>query len=102
MGEIADHYESRRDESADLAAKWELWDLASVAGVPGGVSADQLNRKSERLKRAVYTLFVRTDLIEDACLTQRLDPATGAVEANPQCPWRKPIAIPAEFLSWAK
>src|SRR5262245_36606421 len=41
---IADHYESRRNESAVLAAKWELWDLASVAGVPGGVSGDQLKR----------------------------------------------------------
>src|SRR5262249_60134558 len=99
---IADHYESWRNESGVLAAKWELWDLASVAGVPGGVSGDQLKRKSEWLKRAVYTLLVRTDLIDDACLTQRLDPTTGAVEADPQCPWRRPIAIPAEFLSSGK
>jgi hypothetical protein len=28
-----------------------------------------LNRKSERLKRAVYTLLIRTDPIVDACLS---------------------------------
>jgi hypothetical protein len=36
--------------------------------------------------------MVRTDLIEDACLTQRLDFATGVIEANPQCPWRRSIS----------
>jgi hypothetical protein len=61
-----------------------------------------LNRKSERLKRAVYTLLIRTDPIVDACLIQHLGLATGAVEANPECPWRRPIAIPAELLTGAK
>jgi hypothetical protein len=47
-------------------------------------------------------LIVRTVLINEACAMQRVDLATGAVAANPQCPWRKPIAIPAEFLTTAR
>jgi hypothetical protein len=106
-GDISEHYGERRGESAELAARWELWDLAAAnvlaasmsrAGFPGGTSAEELRGKTEQLRRGLYGLIVRTELIDDACLTQRLDPATGAVEAGADCPWRRPIAIPAEFL----
>ena len=67
-----------------------------------GVSEEELRGKTPELRRQLFQLVVRTDLIGEACGMQRLDPATGAVEANPQCPWRRPIAIPAEFLSGPK
>jgi hypothetical protein len=44
-------------------------------------------------------MLIRTNLIEDTCLTQRVDVASRTIDANPECPWRRPIAIPAEFLS---
>jgi hypothetical protein len=109
-GDIAEYYGDRRDESADLKAKRELWQLADANALDavmgqsglGGLSPDVLRGKTERLRRNLYTLIVRTSLIDEACLTQRVDVATGAIEANPQCRWRKPIAIPAEFLSGAR
>jgi hypothetical protein len=107
--DLALYYRDRRDESSDLQAKWELWDLAAatplgamgVAGL-GIVRPHGLRSKTGRLQRNLYTLIVRTSLIDEACLTQRVDVATAAIEANPQCPWRKPIAIPSEFLTTAK
>jgi hypothetical protein len=90
--DIYAYYYDRRDENADLRAKWELW---------RGVGKD-LRGMDEELRRALFMLGVRTDLINEACLMQRLDLATGAREANPQCPWRVPIAIPAEFLSGSR
>jgi hypothetical protein len=83
-----------REESADLRAKWELWNLATSGKVP--------RDKDEGLRRSLFMLGVRTDLIFEACMTQRLDVKPGAREANPECPWRVPIAIPAEFLSGAR
>ena len=88
------YYHDRRDESADLRAKWELWNLAT--------SGKALRDKDEGLRRSLFMLGVRTDLIYEACMTQRLDVKTGAREADPECPWRVPIAIPAEFLSGAR
>jgi hypothetical protein len=84
-----------------------FWDLAAVNSMTGvyafgGVSEEELRGKTPELRRELFRLLVRTDLIAEACAMRRLDPATGAVEANPQCPWRRPIAIPAEFLSSAK
>ena len=72
-----------------------------VAGL-GILRPHGLRSKTGRLQRNLYTLIVRTSLIDEACLTQRVDVANGAVEANPQCPWRKPIVIPAEFLGGTK
>jgi hypothetical protein len=88
------YYRDRREESADLRAKWELWNRAS--------SGKAVRDKDEGLRRSLFVLGVRTDLIFEACMTQRLDVKTGAREANPECPWRVPIAIPAEFLSSAR
>jgi hypothetical protein len=88
------YYHDRREESADLRAKWELWNRAS--------SGKAVRDKDEGLRRSLFVLGVRTDLIFEACMTQRLDVKTGAREANPECPWRVPIAIPAEFLSGAR
>ncbi|HWE20255.1 MAG TPA: hypothetical protein VG758_24270 [Hyphomicrobiaceae bacterium] len=88
------YYHDRREESADLRAKWELWNLATSGKVP--------RDKDEGLRRSLFMLGVRTDLIFEACMTQRLDVKPGAREANPECPWRVPIAIPAEFLSGAR
>jgi hypothetical protein len=68
----------------------------------GSVGEEELRGKTPELRRRLFQLIVRTDLIGETCGMQRLDPATGAVEANPQCPWRRPIAIPAEFLSGEK
>jgi hypothetical protein len=101
--EIAAYYHDRRDERADLRARWELWDLADKASgpnPPGGVS--HLRGTKEGLRRGLFVLGVRTDLIFEACMTQRLDVKTGAREADSECPWRVPIAIPAEFLSGAR
>jgi hypothetical protein len=97
--EIAAYYDDRRDESADLMAKWELWDLADGFG---GAREESLRAKDAGTRRSLFMLVVRTALINEACLMQRLDLKTGAREANPECPWRVPIAIPAEFLSGAK
>jgi hypothetical protein len=47
-------------------------------------------------------LIVRSILVEEACLMQRVDVKTGAREADPEGPWRVPIAIPAELLSGAR
>jgi hypothetical protein len=88
------YYHDRRDESADLRAKWELWSLAT--------SAKALRAKDEGLRRNLFMLGVRTDLIYEACMTQRLDVKTGAREADPGCPWRVPIAIPPEFQCGAR
>ena len=102
---IADYYHDRSKESAELKAKWELWDLAAVnamAGIFARVSEEMLRGKTPRLRRELFQLIVRTVLMNEACAMQRVELATGAKEANPQCPWRKPIAIPAEFLSSAK
>jgi len=106
-GLISDYYFARSKESAELRAKWELWDLAaanlaSTVNLFGGVSEEDLRGKTPELRRELFRLLVRTDLMAGACYTQRLRGATGAVEANPQCPWRRPIAIPAEFLSGAR
>jgi hypothetical protein len=99
---LADYYQDRSKESAELKAKWEFWDLAAVNAIARrhpGVSEELLLGKTPRLRRELFQLIVRTVLINEACAMQRVDLATGAVEANPQCPWRKPIAIPAEFLT---
>lgn len=111
--EIAEYYVDRRDESAGLNAKWKPWALAAgledkrrrrieLSSAVMDVFQEGLRRETEALRRSFYTLSVRTSLIMEACLTQRLDPATGGIESNPLCPWRKPIAIPAEFLSGAR
>jgi hypothetical protein len=104
---ISEYYGDRSKESAELKAKWVFWDLAAANAMTGvyafgGVSEEELRGKTPELRRELFRLIVRTDLIAEACATRRLDPATGAVEANPQCPWRRSIAIPAEFLSSAK
>jgi hypothetical protein len=65
----------------------------------GDVSEEDLRGKTPRLRRELFQLIVRTDLIGEACGMQQLDSMTGSVEANPQCSWRRPIAIPAEYLS---
>ena len=88
------YYHDRRDESADLRAKWELWNFAT--------SGKALRDEDEGLRRSLFMQGVRTDLIYEACMTQRLDVKTGTREADPECPWRVPIAIPAEFLSGAR
>jgi hypothetical protein len=100
---LAEYYHDRSNESAELKAKSEFWELAAVNAIasrdPGRVSEELLRGKTPRLRRELFQLIVRTVLINEACAMQRVDLATGAVEANPQCPWRKPIAIPAEFLT---
>jgi hypothetical protein len=106
-GLISEHYYLRSKESGELKAKWEFWDLAAgnamtAASVFGGVSEEELRGKTPELRKELFRLIVRTDLIGEACGIQRLDSATGAVEANPKCPWRRPIVIPAEFLSGPK
>jgi hypothetical protein len=71
--------------------------------MPGrDASRFRVRDKSEPLRQSLYAMLIRTSLIEDACLTQRVDAASGAIEANPECPWRRPITIPAEFLSGAR
>jgi hypothetical protein len=103
--DIVAYYDDRRDESPDFRAKWELWVLAGNAldsVLSGGARQEDLRGKVEGLRRGLFMLGVRTALINEACLMQRLDLTTGAREANPQCPWRTPIAIPAEFLSGPK
>ena len=107
---ISEYYSDRSKESAELKAKWVFWDLVAanvmnaMTGVYafGGVSEEELRGRTRELRRELFRLLVRTDLIAEACAMRRLDPATGAVEANPQCPWRRSIAIPAEFLSSAQ
>ena len=103
---LADYYHDRSKESAELKAKSEFWDLAAVNAIasrdPGRFSEELLRGKTPRLRRELFQLIVRTALVNEACAMQRVDLATGAIEANPQCPWRKPIAIPAEFLSTTK
>ena len=107
-GPISEYYSARSKESAEFRAKWEFWDLVAANMLsatnlfPGGVGEEELRGKTPELRRRLFQLVVRTDLIAETCGMQRLDPATGAVEANPRCPWRRPIAIPAEFLSGAK
>jgi hypothetical protein len=107
-GPISEYYSARSKESAELRAKWEFWDLvaanlsSATYAFAGGVSEEELRGKTPELRRRLFQLVVRTDLIGETCGMQRLDPATGAVEANPQCPWRRPIAIPAEFLGGAR
>src|SRR5262249_18831877 len=92
---ISEHYHVRSKESSELKAKWEFWDLAAgnamsaMRLVLGGVSEEELRGKTPRLRRELFQLIVRTDLIGEACGMQQLDSATGAVEANPQCPWRR-------------
>jgi hypothetical protein len=100
--DIAAYYDDRRGESADRMAKWELWDLADKVMDTTGASEADFRGKNEGTRRRLLALVVRTGLINEACLMQRLDVTTGAREANPQCPWRTPIAIPAEFLSAAR
>jgi hypothetical protein len=105
--DIAEAYMERRSEGAKLAAKAEFWDLAAKDALNGGgetEGADQreLRRKTDRWRRDLFALMVRTELVDEACLTQRVDLTFSTVEANPQCPWRKPIEIPAEFLSAAR
>ena len=96
-GLISEHYYLRSKESGELKAKWEFWDLAAgnamtTASVFGGVSEEELRGKTPELRKELFRLIVRTDLIGEACGMQRLDSATGAVEANPKCSWRRPIA----------
>lgn len=103
---LADYYHDRSTESAELKAKSEFWELAAVNAIasrdPGRFSEEQLRGKTPPLRRELFQLIVRTALINEACAMQRVDLATGAIEANPQCPWRKPIAIAAEFLTTTK
>lgn len=103
---LADYYHDRSKESSELKAKSEFWELAAVNAIarrdPGRFSEEPLRGKTPRLRRELFQLIVRTALTNEACAMQRVDLTTGAIEANPQCPWRKPIAIPAEFLTTAK
>jgi hypothetical protein len=96
--DVAAYYHDRRGESADLRAKWELWNLAANTSV----QAQALRNRDEGLRRSLAMLIVRSILVEEACLMQRVDVKTGAREADPECPWRVPIAIPAELLSGAR
>jgi hypothetical protein len=103
-GALADYYGERSEESAEMKARWELWDLAAAnvmtaaSFFSGGVSEEELRGKTPRLRRELLQLVVRSELIADACYTQTVDAATGALAADPRCPWLKPIAIPAQFL----
>jgi hypothetical protein len=47
-------------------------------------AGQDLRGKDAGLRRNLYTLVVRTALINEACLLQGLDVKTGAREANPQ------------------
>jgi hypothetical protein len=104
-GVISEYYYLRSKESGELNAKWVFWDLAAGNAMsatslfPGDVSEEELRGKTPQLRRELFQLIVRTDLMAEACGMQQLDSATGSVEANPQCSWRRPIAIPAEYLS---
>ena len=91
-GPIDEYYLARSKENAEFRAKWEFWDLvaanmlSATIPFPGGVSEEELRGKTPELRRRLFQLVVRTDLIGETCGMQRLDPATGAVEAKSAVP----------------
>jgi hypothetical protein len=89
--ELADFHYDRSGKSP----AWELWD--AVAGVSAGIAPSEV-RKPAAFMRQVLSIRVRIQAADRACLARRYDAATRTFAAAPACPWRRPIAIPADVL----
>ena len=90
--QLADFHFDRSGKSPD----WQLWD--AVAGISGGFPPNEAGLPTA-IMRKVFSVVVRINERERACLARRYDPATKKFGDEPGCPPRKPIAIPAEFLA---
>ena len=90
--ELAEHYERTSGKSPS----WALWD--AVAGMTPGVPATMTNTPVA-LRQQVFSARLRVILADRACEASLLDRATGRFKLDPACPFRRPVAIPPEFLS---
>jgi hypothetical protein len=105
--EIHSHFMSRREESTDLSAKAELWDLAAVniSTARFGLrwlEKNELLGRTERMRRALFVLRFRTRMIIESCLTAPVGRTSGMIETTSNCPWRMPIEIPTVYLNGAR
>jgi hypothetical protein len=73
---------------------WELWDVVTASG---SMPASEMGKPPALLRQA-FTIQARVLLAERSCMLRRYDPATQKFEDEPRCEWRRPIAIPAEYL----
>src|SRR5262245_45880862 len=90
--ELADYHYALSGRSRE----WQVWD--AVAGIGAGFPANEAKLPTPVMQRA-FSIRVRIDETQRACLARRYDEATKKFNDEPGCPARKPVAIPAEFLS---
>src|SRR5262249_5312139 len=90
--DLADYYFERSGKSP----AWTLWD--AVAGISAGFPPRESKLPAAVLQQ-VFSVRVRINENQRACLSRRYDAAAKKFEDDSACPWRKPVVIPAEFQS---
>ena len=92
--DLADFHYDRSGKSP----AWEVWDI--IAAMSLGLTPSEAG-KPAAVMRQVFSITVRNTLAERACCARRFNASSKKFDDDPACPWRKPVAIPAEFLQGA-
>jgi hypothetical protein len=90
--ELADYHDARTGRSPE----WQVWD--AVAAIVKGTPSSEAGLPPDLMRR-VFSIRVRIEDAERACLARRFDPSTKKFNDEPGCPPRRPVAIPRQFLS---
>jgi hypothetical protein len=89
---LADFHYARSGKSAE----WQVWD--AVAAIVRGTASSEAGLPADLMRR-VFSVRVRIEDAERACLARRFDPSTKKFNDAPGCPPRSPVTIPTRFLS---
>jgi hypothetical protein len=94
-GELAEYHYGVSGKSA----AWKLWDAA--AGLYGQAPTAGTLRDfgfSPEIMQQVFAIHLRQRIAERACDSRLYDRAAKKFAGDPDCPYLKPVTIPAEFL----
>jgi hypothetical protein len=89
---LADFHHARSGKSAE----WQIWD--AVAAIVKGTPSSEAGLPTDLMRR-VFSIRVRFEEAERACLARRYDPSTKKFKDEPGCPPRRAVTIPTQFLS---